>query len=123
MKLNKELIREILLEVEATEDPLSLKTLNLPDHTDEEISYHICLLAEAGFLMAHDLTTLNGYNWCATRLTYEGHEFLDTIRDNKIWRKTKEIAKTAGISSINALFEIGKGFVKQKLIELGVHIG
>jgi len=121
MKLNKELIREILLEVESTEDPLSLKTLNLPGHTDEEISYHICLLAEAGFLKAHDLTTLNGFNWSATRLTYEGHEFLDTIRDNEIWRKTKEIAKIAGISSINALFEIGKGFVKQKLIEMGVH--
>ena len=36
-------------------------------------------------------------NFHAKRLTWNGHEFLDSIRDNKIWEKTKEHFSQKGI--------------------------
>ncbi len=123
MKLDKDLVQEILLQVEASPDPMGLVDLTLPDHLEEEIAYHVQILDEAGFIEALDLTTMDGYDWRPRRLTYEGHEFLDTLRDPVAWRYTKETAKNAGVASIKALFEIGKSYARQKLIEHGVHLG
>jgi hypothetical protein len=123
MKLDKELVRKILLQVEESPDPMGWIDLSIPEHTELEVAYHVQILDEAGFIEAHDLTTMDGYDWRPKRLTYEGHEFLDTVRDNEIWRCTKETAKSAGVASIKTLFEIGKSIAKQKLIEHGVHLG
>ena len=122
MKLEKDLVREILLQVEAWPDPRGWVDFNIPDHSKILLAEHIHLLDEAGFLDADDVTDTSGYDWQAKRLTYEGHEFLNTVRDPEIWRLTKETAKKTGTASVHALFEIGKGYAKQKLIEHGVHL-
>jgi hypothetical protein len=126
MKLDKDIVREILLKIESeAKDPNGWMTLEIADHPRKELSYHVQLLAEAGFIEAQDLCRLgpDGYEWQPKRLTYAGHELLDTIRDPEIWRLTKEGAKKVGSNSLTALFEIGKFFVKQKLTEHGVHLG
>jgi hypothetical protein len=122
MKLDKDLVREILLQVEAYPHPMGWVELNVPGHSAEEIAHHIELLDEAGFVEADDLTDTDGYDWRAKRLTYEGHEFLDTVRDGEVWRLTKETAKKTGVASVHALFEIAKSYAKQKLIEHGIHL-
>ena len=122
MKLNKDLVREILLQVEASSEPRGWIDLAIPGHTEEEIAYHVEILNEASFIEAQDLSSMSGYDWRPKRLTYEGHEFLDTIRDPEAWRFTKETAKNAGVAGIKALFEIGKSYARQKLIEHGVHL-
>jgi hypothetical protein len=122
MKLEKDVVREILLQVEASSDPLGWVELDIPGHSYEVVAYHVEKLNEAGFLNAQELTSSSGYDWRAQQLTYEGHEFLDTVRDTEAWRFTKETAKKAGVSSIAALFEIAKSYAKQKLIEHGVHL-
>ncbi len=121
MKLNKDLVREILLQVEASPnpDPRSEVDISIAGHSEEEIAHHIQLLDEAGFVEAQDYSSHSGYDWRAKRLTYE---FLDTIRDAEAWRFTKETAKNAGVASIKALYEIGKSYGRQKLIEHGVHL-
>jgi hypothetical protein len=88
---------------------------------EEEIAYHVQILDEGGLLEALDLTTMADYDWRPRRLTYNGHEYLDTIRDPEAWRFTKETAKNAGVAGIKALFDIGKSYARQKLIEHGVH--
>jgi len=42
------------------------------------------LLHEAGFIEAMDLSTLGGICWKPTRLTYNGHEFLDAARSDTV---------------------------------------
>ena len=122
MKRDKELMREILLRIEASPSPVGFVEIDIPKHAQIEVSQHVELLSEAGFIEAYDLTTMDSYDWRPKRLTYEGHEFLDTVRDPEIWRATKETAKKVGASSVEVLFEIGKNLVKQKLMELGVHL-
>lgn len=123
MRLDKDLIREILLAVEASNhDPSGWMELEIPGHTPEEVSYHVQLLDEAGFLEAQELTSLDGCEWRPKRLTYQGHEFLDTIRDGELWKLTKEGAKKIGVTSVQALIAIAKTYAQQKLIEHGIHI-
>jgi hypothetical protein len=100
---NTELIRAILFKIEAS--PLDgLIDIEVPGSTDEEVSYHVMLLHKAGLIEATDCSSLQGHSWKATSLTWEGHEFIDAIRSDTVWNKTKEfvVAKT-GTLTIEAI--------------------
>ena len=85
--------------------------------------YHVQLLAEAGFIEAQNLSSHQIYDWRATRLTFQGHEFLDTVRDPEIWRQTKEGASKIAGAGIELLFVLGKAYAKKLLQEkLGIHL-
>jgi hypothetical protein len=122
MKLDKELVREIMLTVEASDTPpIQWVTLDLPGRTLEETSYHVMLLDEAGFIEGQKLTTYGKFEWQPKRLTYQGHEFLDTIRDGEVWRRTKDGAEKVGGASIGFLWELAKAYGKQVASErLGI---
>jgi len=49
------------------------------------------------------------------KLTWEGHEFLDDIRDQGIWNKTKERLKDIPSASIPVIVEIAKAEIKKRL--------
>ena len=53
---------------------------------------------EAGFINAEPIQTEKGrlYDLLPFRLTWKGHEFLDTIRGKNIWPKIKELVKSKG---------------------------
>lgn len=124
MRFDKDVMREILLAVEASdEDPRGWMNISIPGVSLPEFSYHVQLLAEAGMIEARDLSSNDYYDWRPRRLTYTGHELLDAIREPEIWRLTKETAKKAGVAGVQALFEIAKAWVRQKLIEHGLHLG
>jgi len=103
MKRDFELVRQLLLELEGEE------SVDLSSYTQEQVDYHKALIKEAGFAegiihypRAHqtdvpDRAILN-------RLTWEGHEFLDKAKNDKVWNKAKNIIKDKGASlSIDAL--------------------
>lgn len=113
MKFDKDLMRDILLATEASNEvPLKWTVLDLPGRTLQETSYHVMLMQEAGFIEARDLTNLKQYEWQPKRLTFKGHEFLDTIRDREVWRRTKEGAEKAGSASIGFIWELAKAYGK-----------
>lgn len=111
MKRNMDLVRQILLEIE--EQPFTSKWLDLEidGFTREEITYHVMILYEAGLLEAVNLTTHGGIDWRPTRMTWEGHEFLEAARDDSRWQRAKStmMEKAGGIT-----FEV----LKQLLMNL-----
>jgi len=117
-----DLIRTILLKVEAdprfdgsAPDPRTGPArLTIEGHTDAEVTYHVVLLVEAGFLSGNIKMASMG-NFVVAKLTWEGHELLDDIRDPEIWRKTKERAKSVTTVGLAFLWEIAKSEVKTKL--------
>lgn len=116
MKLDKDLMRDILLAVEAhPEASASHIPLDLPAHDAEVISYHVMLLDEGGFLKAMDVSDKTQLEWYPQRLTYSGHEFLATIRDGEVWDKTKAAAGKVGGASVAFVWELAKAEVKTKL--------
>lgn len=124
MKLDKDLVREILLAIEDSDKtPDSWIDLAIEDHTDEEVAYHVMLLHEAGFIVAQDLCSMSDFDWRPKRMTIRGHEFLDTIRDREVWRLTKAGAEKAGGVSLAVMLEIGKAYGKQILKDrLGIEL-
>lgn len=125
MKLDKDLVRDILLAIEASDAvPMGWITLELPERSKEEMSYHVMLLDEAGLIEGQDLSTKGDFEWQPTRLTYKGHEFLETIRDGEVWNRTKAGAEKAGNAGIGFLLELSKAYGKQVITErLGIALG
>jgi hypothetical protein len=119
MERDMDLIRHLLLFVanDPRFDGLSMLSPEIPsdfgvDHYSlDQVTYHIGLLIEAGFLKG----AVGPVVPYVSRLTWQGHEFLDDIRDQTIWVKTKE--RIHGLSSValSVVSEIAKAEIKKKL--------
>lgn len=120
MTRDMELIRTILLKVEA--DPkfdgsyhsAGAASLGITDHTDEEVLYHLVMLVDAGFLVGNTKMARMG-DVVVAKLTWNGHEFLDAIRDPDIWSKTKERAKGVASIGLGLVWELAKAEIKVRL--------
>ena len=121
MQRNMDLVRDLLLRLEAL--PIRIgeaymltvtgPPLVLADEDANEISYNMQLLADAGFL---DLTRSQpALGFCIKGLTWQGHDFLDSVRDPEIWRRTKEGAQRAGGFTVGLLGELAKGLIKTQI--------
>jgi hypothetical protein len=102
MKRDMDLIREILLGIEAYPESYAhdLK-LNFPNHSEDEVSYHLRLLLDAGMIDAKCLQSMGEPDeWAIKGMTWAGHEFLEASRDDSRWNKAKKIImeKTGGFS-------------------------
>lgn len=94
MKRDMDLIRKILLAIEAHPKPDNWGVpidLAIKGYSPEGISYHIKLLAQAGLVEAKDASTMGKYQWRASSLTWAGHEFLEASRDDTLWEKAKKL--------------------------------
>ena len=54
------------------------------------------LLAEAGLIEATNVSSFDGPDWKAKRLTWSGHEFLEASRDQNRWQKALTLIKERG---------------------------
>ena len=82
MKRDMDLARLILMRIESQENYSDDISCEFNGYTDEQVRYHIMLLNEAGLLDALDASSMKGINWIPRRLTWQGHEFLESARDN-----------------------------------------
>jgi hypothetical protein len=104
MQRDMNLIRAVLIAVEQLPDDDKFYDISVEGHTEPEISNHVRLLDEAGFVEAQDLTTIDHVCWKPMRLTYQGHEFLGGIRSDTVWEKTKTLVlKNTGTLTIEGL--------------------
>ena len=121
MKRDMDLIRELLL---AIEDHPQLDGNQLIQYDDnenfgitefprEQVIYHIRMLIDQGLINGE----LVYGGPIISKLTWQGHDFLDAIRDPDIWRQTKEGAKKAGGFSLELLGALAKGLLKKKIEE------
>jgi len=101
MKRDMDLFRLLLLKAEDQPFGGALPQIEIPDHTTEEVYYHALLAKDAGFVEASFST---GYEVSIERLTYAGHEFLDSAREDKLWNKAKEtVLRNAGTLTVESL--------------------
>lgn len=101
MKRNWDTIRDILTRLEEiTETKRILRLKDFPDDRAHEISYHAELLLEAGLIEGQMSKQIGPpvYDFQLIRLTWEGHDFLDAVRSDLIWEKTKKSFLSLGLS-------------------------
>ncbi len=97
MKRDMDLIKTILLYLEENARPDQwIRGLNVEGYTEDQVYYHIKLLTETGLIEGRDAGIDQYFMWYASTLTWEGHEFLDSIRNEAVWNKIQEIVKEKG---------------------------
>ena len=95
MTRDMELIRLLLIRRERDEDPPGLQ-----DYPVEAQLYNLELMHDAGLIVADFVKDGCGKTQIADidRLTWAGHDFLDSTRDSEIWKKAKEHIIKPGVS-------------------------
>ena len=113
MELDYDFVRQLLLHIEAKAPLQGLDGNDLYDFTTnknknkEDLEYTIIKLKEGKLITANLRYASNKlqriYN---VNLTYQGHEYLNNIRDNKIWKNTKKISSKLSSVSLEILKSI-----------------
>jgi hypothetical protein len=106
----------ILLEVEKVpHNSAALQWVELErtiyEYSPQDISYHVLLLKEAGLIQATNVRLA----WRPIRLTWEGHEFLDTAKDNNRWEKAKNAMTKTGGFALDVMKQLLIQYLKSEL--------
>ena len=95
MKRDLQLVRKILIYFENKDTFTYEENIKIDGYEDKLVTYHIDIMYEAGLLNGEPTKTSEGriYDVLPFRLTWDGHEFLDSTRGgrwDKILQKIKE---------------------------------
>ena len=123
MKLDYNCVRNIMLSIESLEQGQYLNEVNgsvfplLKEYPAEKIAYTIERLVEAGYIPNYRVTHMpyDRIHYDIDSLTWEGHQYLDCIRNDDIWDKTSK--KTSLLNSIpfKMIADIAKELIRAKL--------
>ena len=123
MKLDMDLFRDILLfletqnyyiennsEICAAPVPISLINENFSQNSKAEIYYVLNNLEQAGFInVSKSYADGVPYHYFVNFITFSGHEFLSSIKDNNRWKGIKKALPLVRNYSIDAISAITKG--------------
>lgn len=122
MRRDMELIRVIMLKLEDWDkSPSSI--ISSPDigedfpiegFTPEQVEYHYKLIVDKGWIDTGGFPVRFGYFYFRA-LTDEGHDFVDSVRDEEVWAMTRDGAKKAGVFTLDLLGQLAKGFAKKQI--------
>ncbi|OJI31084.1 hypothetical protein VV99743_03016 [Vibrio vulnificus] len=118
MKRNMELIRDLMLTIEG--HPNHIENIKFPNYSQDEVYYHVALLIDARLLKGDYMMIKNASMVPAKiyieKLTWDGHEFLDDIRQENIWNVIKADFKNDSIATIKTVAkDLALGFAKKKI--------
>lgn len=102
MKRDMELCRKILFAIEEQYVDTSIEDLEIPGYTANQVAYHCQILENAGLVSYyHSESDEEGLEFFEVgSLTWEGHDFLDKIREDTVWNRTKNIITEKGLPMI-----------------------
>lgn len=119
MRLNHDCIRSVMLYLEENLEIASLidtKDINLPNFSQDDIDYSIIKMLEANYLdgkvynYSYDMRLVE-----VKSISWEGHQFLDNIRDSKVWSNTKSKLSTFSSVSINIMSQVAASVISQMI--------
>ncbi|RFA36197.1 hypothetical protein CAI16_05235 [Virgibacillus dokdonensis] len=123
MKLNQECVRSVLLELEEKLTLNDVLTLHQFEKFEtyqkfgyDTFAYTLTKLIEAKYIkgsVAHGSNQI--IDILITSITWEGHLFLDNIRDNAIWSKTKDAVKSLSSVSLPLLSNVATSVINKHL--------
>lgn len=118
MKLDMECVRSVLLELE--ELPLGYYmpedfSKSIKEYGENSVLYALAKLHEADYIHANIGRDMNAqYEFFGIYdITFSGHQFLEKIRDNRVWEKTKTIAGSVGSWAVDIIAQIATGIITE----------
>ena len=111
-------MRKILLRIEGAQFGYG-PDLKIEGHCEPEIGYNLDLLVQAELVCGKVLWTVDKELFpIVDGLTWDGHEFLDTIRTESVWDKTKESVKRKGQDIRSLPLDIIKSLAKNQITDI-----
>lgn len=112
MKRDMDLLRNILLSLEKDSNPF----LDVYAEDNEDIYRHVEMLMDAGFIEGTMLPKQDGVTeFEVERLTFAGCEYMDSIRNDKIWHKVKDRLNEVGGAPLEIVKEVAMAEIRQEL--------
>ena len=121
MKRDMDLIRDLLIALEAEYETNTFSTQSLPEigsYSPKVVLAHFNILKTAGFIDRYHDAYGVGPKLDKHSITHAGYDFLDSVRDPEIWRKTKEAGRKAGGWTLELFGVFAKGLSKMKFDQL-----
>jgi hypothetical protein len=118
-----DLVRTLLLKVEDMHIPAGSvfcfdwndDFFHVPGYDRDTAVQHFDLLVTAGFIAAPQNQGATAFLF--TGLTWEGHEFIDSIRSPEVWSKTTAALKGVGGVGLELMLQVAKAEGKRLLSE------
>lgn len=124
MKLDMDCMRDVMLKIELMQDisvdeesnvsfePLWIDALYevLSQYAKKDIFYALHNLDQAGYVSTNIVSgDDSAMGYAINYITYEGHNFLDKIRDPKAWKYIKTAGSAIGNFSLSVINQIANG--------------
>ncbi|MDQ7915853.1 DUF2513 domain-containing protein [Pseudomonas sp. 102515] len=122
MRRDMDLIRVIMLKLEDWDkspgaiisSPHIGEDFPIEGYTPEQVEYHYMLIVENRWIDTGGSRPTFGFFYFRA-LTGEGHDFVDSVRDEEVWAMTRDGAKKAGAFTLELLGQLAKGFAKKQI--------
>lgn len=114
MKRDMDLIRLILLKIEEEYRSTAIINLEIEGYDKETVAYHCKILNDADWISYYDADYADDEinDFVVGSLTWDGHDYLDKIRDNSQWKKVKDTISKHGLSfAVDTVKIISTAFV------------
>lgn len=121
MKRDMDLCRKILFKIEELYDSTAIYNLEIEGYTRSQVSYHSNLLYEAGLISDYKAQYADNeiYSFGVSSLTWDGHDFLDKIREDTTWNKVKDIIKNKALPmTLDVIKTVATGVITATLKSL-----
>lgn len=122
MKRDMDLVRGMLLAIEDGEGWFSgPDKIRVAGWEAADIRYHLAIMVDAGFVKQEIASVYKGSGLTAVkisdrpssyRMTWAGHDFIDTFRDPEVWKRTKDGASKMGGWTFGLLKDLGTAYLK-----------
>lgn len=113
MKLDYDLIRNLLLEIENVTDGDIYYTPKFfyekfPNIDQKVVWYHLKYLSDINFVQCNR-------NYDIYDISPSGRDYLNSIRDEKIWNKTRTISHSLGQVALSIVSDVATSLIKRSL--------
>lgn len=120
MKRDLDLLREILLKIESSEFDKRLYTNDFvsEEFDYETVAYHLELLNDSNFIVCTKLPRMGTFidMFTVFRLTSTGHDYLDSVRDESIYKETKsKLGNLISSATLNIIQSVANQILLKKL--------
>jgi Hypothetical protein (DUF2513) len=122
MERDMELVRKILLVLEQHPRGHAPERLAIEGYDDETVGYHVFLMGQdQGGLLHVAVTTVFGGaspQALAEHITWKGHEFLDSVKNETVWQRVKAaVVKKGGGASLEVVTALAVETAKTYFLE------
>lgn len=114
MKRDMSLVRHLLQYIEAQPAGSTIQTVDVPDGTDAATAVeHLQLMIDHGLIDGQVLDASHPA-FIIEKLTWQGHDFLQAVMNDTVWRRiTSKAKELGGAMTLDIAKELGMKYLKE----------